>query len=127
MSKKKTEAVDKKLSRIEETNNKVKAFKELLDSLSEIDDKRKILWKEIYDNAVNDRNSADMLFTDSWQRMNGPNALTHEIVGSTMSKYLERMCKSNEQILRLAELIQKADEKSSKIAPDDLFDQIVGE
>jgi hypothetical protein len=127
MSKKKTEAVDKKLSRIEETNNKVKAFKELLDSLSEIDDKRKILWKEIYDNAVNDRNSADMLFTDSWQRMNGPNALTHEIVGSTMSKYLERMCKSNEQILRLAELIQKADEKSSKIDPDDLFDQIVGE
>ena len=68
---------------------------------------------------------ADMLFTDSWQRMNGSNPLTHEVVGSTMSKYLERMCKSNEQILRLAELIHKAEEKSSKINPDDLFDQIM--
>ena len=67
-----------------------------------------------------------MLFTDSWQRMNGENALTHEVIGATMSKYLERMCKSNEQVLRLAELIQKAEEKSSKIDTEDLFSEIIG-
>lgn len=124
---KKEKNLTESLDRVKSVSRKVEAFKELLDNLEEIDDKKKILWKEIYDNAVNDRNMADMLFTDSWQRMNGSNPLTHEVVGSTMSKYLERMCKSNEQILRLAELIHKAEEKSSKINPDDLFDQIMDE
>lgn len=124
---KKEKTLTDSLDRVKSVSKKVEAFKELLDNLEEIDDKKKILWKEIYDNAVNDRNMADMLFTDSWQRMNGSNPLTHEVVGSTMSKYLERMCKSNEQILRLAELIHKAEEKSSKINPDDLFDQIMDE
>ena len=44
-----------------------------------------------------------------------------------MAKYLERMCKSNEQILRLAELIQKAEEKSSQIDTDNLFSEIIGQ
>lgn len=123
---KKEKVLDDKMDKLAQATKKVEAFKDLLDSLTEIDSKKKILWKEIYDNAVNDRNLADMLFTDSWQRMNGANALTHEVIGSTMSKYLERMCKSNEQILRLAELIQKAEEKSSKIDSDELFDEIMG-
>lgn len=122
---KKSDPITKGMDNLEAVAQKVKMFSELLDSLTELDDKKKLLWKEIYDNAVNDRNLADMLFTDSWQRMNGPNALTHEVVGSTMSKYLERMCKSNEQILRLAELIQKAEEKASKIDPEELFDKIM--
>jgi len=125
--KKKANPVSVGIDRVNQTSEKIEAFRDLLDSLDDIDSKKKILWKEIYDNAVNDRNLADMLFTDSWQRMNGQNALTHEIVGATMSKYLERMCKSNEQILRLAELIQKAEEKSSKINSDDLFKEIVSE
>lgn len=124
---KKTKTLDNKIDKVNQAAKKIEAFKELLDSLDEIDSKKKILWKEIYDNAVNDRNLADMLFTDSWQRMNGPNALTHEMIGSTMSKYLERMCKSNEQILRLAELIQKAEEKASKIDSDELFSEIMGD
>ncbi len=124
---KKKEPVVKELDKLSQMNKKIEAFKDLLDSLDEIDSKKKILWKEIYDNAVNDRNLADMLFTDSWQRMNGQNALTHESIGSTMSKYLERMCKSNEQILRLAELIHKAEEKASKIDSDELFNEIMGE
>lgn len=123
---KKEKVLDEKMDKLAHAAKKVEAFKDLLDSLAEIDSKKKILWKEIYDNAVNDRNLADMLFTDSWQRMNGPNALSHESIGATMSKYLERMCKSNEQILRLAELIQKAEEKASKIDSDELFDEIMG-
>lgn len=124
---KKIKNLDDKIDKVAETAKKIEAFNELLDSIDEIDSKKKILWKEIYDNAVNDRNLADMLFTDSWQRMNGPNALTHEAIGGTMSKYLERMCKSNEQILRLAELIHKAEEKASKIDSDELFSEIMGD
>ena len=123
---KKTQKLEKNIDRIKETDLKIKAFGDLLDSLDDLDDRKKLLWKEIYDNAVSDRNLADMLFTDSWQRMNGQNALTHDSIGATMSKYLERMCKSNEQILRLAELIQKAEEKSNQIDTDNLFEEIVG-
>ena len=122
-----TDQIDTKIDRLNKTNEKIKAFGDLLDSLEELDSRKKVLWKEIYDNAISDRNLADMLFTDSWQRMNGQNALTHEAIGSTMAKYLERMCKSNEQILRLAELIQKAEEKSNKIDTDNLFDEIIGD
>ncbi len=43
-----------------------------------------------------------------------------------MSKYLERMSKSNDQILRLAELIAKAEESASVIDPNDIFDKISG-
>ena len=84
------------------------------------------MWKEIYENAVVDRENAAMLFTDAWKNMQG-GTTEHVSLGSTMSKYLERMCKSNEQILRLAELIQKAEEKSNKIDTDNLFDEIIGD
>tara|TARA_B100000131_G_C17973657_1_gene555534 strand:+ start:261 stop:644 length:384 start_codon:yes stop_codon:yes gene_type:complete len=126
MASKKKDPVDTGIDRLNKTNEKIKAFSELLESLEDLDSRKKVLWKEIYDNAVSDRNLANMLFTDSWQRMNGQNALTHEVIGATMAKYLERMCKSNEQVLRLAELIQKAEEKASKIDTEDLFSEIIG-
>ena len=45
--------------------------------------------------------------------------------GSIMSKYLERMSKCNDQILRLAELIAKEEDKN-QMSPDDIFNQIEG-
>jgi hypothetical protein len=44
--------------------------------------------------------------------------------GPIMSKYLERMSKSNDQILRLAELISK--EEKVTIDPDAIFAEIGG-
>ena len=43
-----------------------------------------------------------------------------------MSKYLERMCRSNDQILKLAELISKEEEKADAISEDDIFNKING-
>ena len=53
------------------------------------------------------------------------NATNHLQFGTLMSKYLERMSKSNDQILRLAELIAKEEEKDV-ISSDDIFDEIGG-
>ena len=50
----------------------------------------------------------------------------HMNIGSIMSKYIERMSKSNDQILKLAELIAKEEEKSEAISSDDIFSQING-
>jgi hypothetical protein len=50
----------------------------------------------------------------------------HTSLGSIMSKYLERMSKSNDQILKLAELIAKEQEEADTVTPDSIYDSIVG-
>ena len=117
------EKLEKTMDRVDELKQKVDAFSEILDQLNSTEEKKKVLWKEIYHNALVDRENAGMLFTDAWSRM-GSGSSEHATLGPTLTKYLERMCKSNEQILRLAELISKAEEKESKIDPDDVFASI---
>jgi hypothetical protein len=113
------------IDKLGKTEERVQQFSDLLDSLKSTEEKKKLLWKEIYENALVDRENASMLFTDAWKHMSGGTS-EHATLGPTMSKYLERMCKSNEQILRLSELIAKAEERDSKINPDDIFNQIDG-
>ena len=86
---------------------------------------KKHLWKEIYENAVTDRENASMLFTDAYTQMQSGTA-EHISLGSTMSKYLERMNKSNDQILKLAELLAKEEESQNTVSPDDIFNEIGG-
>jgi hypothetical protein len=114
-----TEALEK-LKKIEE---KTKKFEEMLSELISIDDKKKLLWKEIYENSNMDRQNAYVLFVEAYTQMRTGTA-EHVAIGSTLSKYLERMNKSNEQLIKLAEIIAKAETENSKIDPDDLFSQI---
>ena len=113
------------LEKLERTKGKVDQFSDLLDSLESTEDKKKLLWKEIYENAITDRENASMLFTDIYTQMQS-GISDHMQVGGTLAKYLERMNKSNEQLLKLAELLAKAEEKASKIDPEDLFSRIEG-
>ena len=112
--------------RIEKTKEKIKKFSELLDSIESIEDKKKSLWKEIYENAISDRENAFILFSEAYTNMSNA-AHEHISVGPILNKYLERMNKSNEQLIKLAELLSKAEEQSSKIDPEDLFSKIGGE
>ena len=108
-----------------QNDKRVERFADLLDSIESTEDKKKHLWREIYENAITDRENASLLFTDAYSKMQSGIA-EHMSLGPIMSKYLERMNKSNEQILRLAELIGKTEERASRIDPDDLFDKIQG-
>jgi hypothetical protein len=108
----------------EKSEKNIQEFAELLDSLENLQDKKKMLWKQIYENALNDRESAGMLFADSYKGVS--TAQDHIAIGPMMARYLERMSKSNEQILKLAELISKEESKANRIDPDDLFSQIDG-
>ena len=119
MTKARNDAID----RLEATNKKVDAFSDLLDKISSLEDKKKLLWKEIYENALSDRENANTLYTNLYLKMEGSQS-DHVAVGSIMAKYLERMCKSNEQILKLADLIAKEESKASKIDADDMFSAI---
>ena len=111
------------IERIERSKKKVKEFADLLDSLESVEDKKKALWKEIYENAINDRENAYILFNEAYSAMTNT-AAEHISVGPILNKYLERMSKSNEQLLKLADLIAKAEEQSAKIDPEDLFSKI---
>ena len=102
---------------------KIKEFGDLLDTLSNTEDKKKLLWKEAYQNALDDRENAHILFVDLL-KISVNNSANHIQFGTIMSKYLERMSKSNDQILKLAELIAKEEDKNDTITADDLFDKI---
>ena len=113
--------VEKFIDTVKKKEKKVEKFSDLLDSLHSTEDKKKLLWKEIYENALNDRESAGILFTDLLMETRG-NVANHAIHGAILSKYLERMSKSNDQILRLAEIISKEETKPVDI--NDIYSQI---
>lgn len=122
---KELEKIDKEIDKFESKNQKIKNFSDILDNIANLKDKKKLLWKEIYENAVVDRENAKMLFNDAYINLSG--ALSdHANVGTVISKYLERMCRSNDQILKLAELIAREEEKSENVSAEDLFSQIEG-
>ena len=119
------EDLNNKIEKAENKEAKVKNFADILDNIDSLKDKKKLLWKEIYENAIVDRENARMLFNDAFINLSGVLS-DHANVGSVIAKYLERMCRSNDQILKLAELIAKEEDKSTAVTPDDLFDQIKG-
>jgi hypothetical protein len=119
------EKVLEKNEKNEAKEQRIKNFADILDNIDSLEDKKKMLWKEIYENSVEDREKAKMLFNDAYISMTG-GVNEHMNIGAIMSKYLERMTRSNDQILKLVELISKEEEKSEAISEDDIFGKING-
>jgi hypothetical protein len=111
------------LNRAKEREKKVKDFSEIVDTIQTSKDKKKKLWKEIYENSITDRENAYILFHEAYSSMQNSPA-EHIAVGPTLNKYLERMNKSNDQLLKLAELIAKAEDNNSKLDSEDIFSKI---
>jgi hypothetical protein len=107
----------------EKIQKKCKSFTKLLESIDSIEDKKKILWAEIYENCVMDRENSFIMFMNLYVVVNNDPA-AHAIHGATIAKYLERMNKANDQLLRLAELLQAAEKKNSSIDPDDIYSRM---
>lgn len=107
------------------TEEKLEEFSDLLDSLTKTEDKKKLLWKESYQNALDDRENANILLVDL-MKVSMNNSTNHLQFGTLMAKYLERMSKSNDQILKLAELIAKEQDAAENISDDEIFNKIMG-
>ena len=107
----------------DDVSKKTEQFGALLDSIENLEDKKKHLWREIYENATVDRMNAYMLFTDVYGCMTGDKA-DHVTLGPMMAKYIERMNKSNDQLIKLADLIAKEEERAEAVDPDDIFSKI---
>tara|TARA_Y100000592_G_C5479143_1_gene324245 strand:+ start:3754 stop:4071 length:318 start_codon:yes stop_codon:yes gene_type:complete len=82
------------------------------------------LCEEIYKNSADDREKASMLITDLWKEIT-TDPEKHALYGTTISKYFERMAKSNDQLLKLAEIMQKNTEtEEESLEIDDVYDKI---
>jgi len=103
--------------------DKLVDFSDLLDNLTNTEDKKKLLWKEAYQNALDDRESASLLLNDLLVTIPG-NSANHSTHGTLATKYLERLSKCNDQILKLAELVAKEEERENTVSPDDIFKSI---
>jgi cell fate (sporulation/competence/biofilm development) regulator YlbF (YheA/YmcA/DUF963 family) len=118
----------KKIEKLLETDKvakkKLTEFEQIL-SETDIDPKKMFLWLEVYNNAKSDRVCASALFTQAFSQLGGTSA-EHVTLGPTLVKYLERMNKSNEQLLSLANLITKELERQNSVDAEDIFSQIEG-
>jgi hypothetical protein len=103
--------------------DKVRDFSELLAQIDNVSDKKKKLWREIYENAVTDRQNAYILF-EKLISITEDKSTEHAIHGKSLSSYIERMSRANDQIIRLAELVAKSESKESEIDPDELYRQM---
>lgn len=103
--------------------DRIKDFNGLLSQIESINDKKRQLWKEIYENAITDRQNAYIMFTKLVLIVQDKST-EHAVHGRTISSYIERMSKANDQLIRLAELVAKAESVSEKIDPDDMFNKI---
>jgi len=104
-------------------DDKIEGFKKLLDTIDSLSDKRKELWKEVYENSVVDRKLAYDMYNSLYDKvMFDPDQ--HAIHGPSISKYLERMSKANDQLLKLAELIGAAITKDESISSDEIYSKI---
>ena len=102
---------------------KVRDFSSLLDQIEGLSDKKKRLWKEIYENAVYDRQNAYSLFV-KLVKIVEDKSNEHAIHGKSLSSYIEKMSKANDQLIRLADLIAKAEKTSDEIDSDEMFKKI---
>lgn len=104
-------------------------FSNLLESLDDSLEKKKNLWKQIYENAVVDRKNAYLVFTDLYVQVQGKPA-EHAIHGQTITKYMERMSKATDQLIKLAELVAAAEEKTestgSQTSEEELYAKMTG-
>ena len=115
------EKINDQMNILKEKEGKVARFEDLLESIDGLDSKKKVLWLEVYRNALTDRESASILFTDTIMQLKG-NAANHSILGPVVVKYIERMSRANDQLIKLAEIITSEDNKP--LDTNSIFDQI---
>ncbi len=104
---------------------RVRDFSELLKGIKSLDEKKQQLWKEIYENAIIDRQNSYAMFT-KLVRISKDQSTEHAIHGKSIATYISGMSKANDQLIKLAELIAKAQENDDNINPDEMFDKIQG-
>lgn len=102
------------------TEERIKDFSGLLKQIESLDDKKRKLWIEIYQNAIADRQNSYAMFA-KLVKIVQDKSTEHAVHGRTIATYIERMSKANDQLIKLAELIAKAETTTDEINPDEMY------
>lgn len=119
-----TDSLDE-ISSFDETkfNSQISDFDNLLKDIESLDDKKRRLWIEIYGNAITDRRLAHSMLLQLMSIVENKSN-EHSVHGRTIASFIERMSKSNEQLIKLAELVEKAKAKDEEIDIEDIYKRI---
>lgn len=111
------DAIDATLTQ-DQIEKRLGGFRDLLQSIKSLDEKKQHLWLEIYQNAIIDRQNAYQNYI-ALILICKDKSSEHAVHGRTMATFLERMSKSNDQLLKLADLIAKAQENDQEVVEED--------
>jgi len=102
---------------------RIKDFGGLLNQIESLNDKKRKLWLEIYENSISDRQNSYAMFSQLVKIVKDKSS-EHAVHGKTIATYIERMSKANDQLIKLAELIARAEKGNEEIDPDDMYKRI---
>lgn len=108
----------------EDQSKRIDEFKNMLEKITSINDKKKFLWLDIYKNSAKEREMAYSLFMEAYSSTNLGNEISHSQVGPVLVKYLERASKANDQLIKLATMIEESQEKAKGDEEKNILDQL---
>lgn len=113
----------------QQKKSKMENFDQLLNDIEAASSKEKILWREIYENAICDRAKSEEMYDAIRDSMLSGDPGQHTMLGSAVSQYLTRLEKSNKQLIELANLISDrlSEGSSDTLNSDDIFAAIQAE
>lgn len=122
-----SDGIEEKITKLDtrSADAKIKDFSELLDEIVGVPDKKRQLWKEIYENAISDRQNAYLMFV-TLVKIAQEKSTEHAVHGKTIATYIEKMSRANDQLLKLSELVEKSQkvEEEPDLDPEELFAKI---
>jgi hypothetical protein len=121
-----SKTIGKLMQNNHEIEQKISSFGDVMKNTSDIDEKKKALWQEVYSNAHEDRLTAQSLFIGVFSKISHSDMSTHIALGPIAIKYLERMTKANDQLLSLCEIVAKEIGRQAELNTEDIFKQIEG-
>jgi hypothetical protein len=117
---------NEKLSK--ECSAQVAEFCNTLETIGPKHEKKKHLWKQIYENAVIQRRNAYIMFNNLYLEVHS-NPDQHAIHGQTLVKYLDKIEKSNDQLIKLSEIMNEAltdddAREDEELNEDEMYDHL---
>jgi len=117
--------IENSLTGLIESYRRVNVFGDLITQADDVDPRCKMLWIDIYRNAVADRELASSQFDMLYAKLSPDISVeNYNAIAPTAIKYLERMHKSNDQLLELAKVVSEAVHFKPTQGPLDIFDEI---
>src|SRR5262245_50421939 len=100
---------------------RLRDFSDLLNDIDDVSEKKRQLWREIYENAISDRQNAYVMFA-KLAKIVEDKSTEHAVHGKALATYIERMSRANDQLIKLAELVTKTSSSGDKqIDPEEMF------